>query len=74
MKILVVFFVAVFLFLFVFVSSNTLERRVFVENKGGDEYFVTKTSIRWDRFTNYIKGIPGKAINGLYSLKSKIGF
>ena len=71
MKALSWFFVFLFLFLFIFFNSNTLERQVFTEKRGDDEYFVTKTSIHWERFSNYLRNIPRKIVNSLYSLKSK---
>jgi len=65
MKILVFLVIVIFLFVFIFIKSNTLENQVEREHRRGIEYMVTKQSIHWNRFFNYIKYIPTKIINNL---------
>lgn len=58
MRILVFLTVISFLFLLIFIISDTWETHRVVEERHGIKYNVTKHSIRWDRFFNYIKNIP----------------
>ena len=56
-------FIIFFLFLFIFFKSNTWEVHHTVEKKyemegDGIDYNVTKHSIHWDRFFDYIINIP----------------
>ena len=65
MKKLVFLIIIVFLFIVIFIKSNTWEISVETENREDNEYLVTKHSIHWDRFFNYVKDIPIKIVNSL---------
>ena len=65
MKKIVFLIIIVFLFIVIFIKSNTWEISVETENREGMEYLVTKHSIHWDRFFNYVKDIPRKIVNSL---------
>jgi len=61
-----------FIFLAVLFKSNTFETRVTKESRGGVEYVVTKQSVHWDRFYQYVKDIPAKTVDKLRSLKASL--
>jgi hypothetical protein len=62
MKTLVVTIIIVILFLIVFIESNTWEVKVVTEERGGNEYFIQKHTLNWDRFINYLKEIPSNIL------------
>lgn len=70
MKIFGYLILTCFLFLAILFKSNTFETRVTKENRGGVEYVVTKHSVHWDRFSQYIKDIPAKVVNKLQAAKA----
>jgi len=60
------------LFLIVLFRSNTFETAVSHEDRGGVEYVVTKQSVHWDRFFQYIKDIPVKTVDRLRTLRDSL--
>lgn len=55
-KLLLIILIAAFLY--IFFKSNAWEITRVKEERGGVEYFVTKHSISWERFGDYVKTIP----------------
>ncbi|MFH1045950.1 MAG: hypothetical protein V1727_03185 [Candidatus Omnitrophota bacterium] len=68
MKTLVICVFTIIFLSFIFVESNTWQADVVKEYIGNDEYIVTKHSLHWDRFINYVIAIPSKIAEQASSL------
>ncbi len=57
-KVLLLFFLGIAIFFLIFIKSNTwqADQRRIIRNDV--EYIETQHSFHWDRFFNYLKGIP----------------
>lgn len=62
MKKLLFFAALIFLFMFILFKSNAWETYKDVEIRQGAEYVSYKHRMRWDRFLDYIKEMPEKAM------------
>ena len=69
MKIFLLIFMMIFLAAFIFFRSDTLEVSTEKEYKGDVEYFITRYSMHWDRFFEYLKNIPQKLFAAAEGIK-----
>ncbi|MBN2120025.1 MAG: hypothetical protein JW734_03080 [Candidatus Omnitrophica bacterium] len=58
MKPLIYLVFLIFLFFFVFFASNTWQTEHSTETREGIEYVVTRHSLDWDNFFDYLKDLP----------------
>ena len=58
MRIVFWILVIVAIFSYIIFKSGTWETRRTVAVKDGIEYYTTEQVIHWDKFVNYVKGIP----------------
>jgi len=70
-KFLFWFFVLLGLFVFVAAKSGTWETQVVEESNGTATYLVTKHSVHWDRFFNYLQDVPQKIKLQITNLRGK---
>jgi len=59
MKKIFFLFIVFGLFVFIFFESNAWQSYQETETRRNVDYVITKHEIRWDKFFNYIKAIPG---------------